>query len=329
MTVKTFRALVARKEGESQRVAFETLDTDALPAGDVLVKIDYSTVNYKDGLGVTGKGPIFKSYPMVPGIDFAGSVVESQSPAFKPGDAVLLDGFGVGESHWGGFAQYARVKSEWLVPIPKGLDAWGAMAIGTAGFTAMLSVMALEEHGLQKDKEVCVTGAAGGVGSFAIFLLAKLGCKVVAVSGRPDTAPYLQSLGAAEVVGRDVLAPNKRPLQSMRWGGAIDSVGGDMLASLLAQMNYGATVAACGLAGGMALNTTVAPFILRGVALQGIDSVNCPMPRRVKAWERLSTLCDAATLRSIATTVQFDDLPKVAADILAGTVRGRVVVALS
>lgn len=330
MSGETFKALVVDQAGEN-RASLQQLRKDQLPAGDVLVRVAYSTVNYKDGLAVTGQGKILRSFPIVPGIDLSGTVEESSSPAFKPGDPVLVTGFGIGEQYWGGFSQYARVKSEWLVPLPAGLTLRQAMGIGTAGFTAMLSVMALEERGLRPGgRAVVVTGAAGGVGSVAVAILARLGYHVVASTGRRELQEYLLSLGAREILDRSVLAtPSNRPLESERWGGAVDTVGGETLASLLRTMARGASVAACGLAGGSALHTTVMPFILRGVALIGIDSTMCPQDRRLAAWDRLTRDLPLDALESMIEVVSLEDVPAISQEILKGRIRGRVVVDMS
>lgn len=327
----SFDALVLSQHADgSVHPAIQQLTPDDLPAGDVLVQVSHSGLNYKDGLAVTNTGKIVRSFPMVPGIDFAGTVVASQSPAYAVGDAVVLTGWGVGERHWGGFAGMARVSADWLVPLPAGLTPKQAMGIGTAGFTAMLSVLALEEHGVTPAAgEVVVTGAAGGVGSIAIALLAQLGYRVVASTGRTEQHAYLHELGAAECIGREVLsAASKRPLESSRWAGAVDTVGGDTLAGILRTMNVGGSVAACGLAGGIHLNTTVMPFILRGVNLLGIESVNCPLPRRLLAWERLVRDLPLAKLEAMIETARLADVPRLAAAIVAGQVRGRIVIEL-
>jgi len=326
-----FDALVLTQHADGTvQAAIQQLTPADLPAGDVLVQVSYSGLNYKDGLAVTNTGKIVRSFPMVPGIDFAGTVIESQSPTYAVGDAVVLTGWGVGERHWGGYAGMARVSADWLVPLPAGLTPKQAMGIGTAGFTAMLSVLALEEHGVTPDAgEVVVTGAAGGVGSIAVALLAQLGYRVVASTGRTEQHAYLHELGAAECIGREVLAaPSKRPLESSRWAGAVDTVGGDTLAGVLRTMNAGGSVAACGLAGGSHLNTTVMPFILRGVNLLGIESVNCPLPRRRLAWERLVRDLPLAKLEAMIETARLADVPRLAAAIVAGQVRGRVVIEL-
>jgi acrylyl-CoA reductase (NADPH) len=285
-------------------------------------------LNYKDGMILRGLGRLVRQYPHIPGVDFAGTVEKSSHPAFQPGDPVLLTGWRVGEQYWGGHAQKARVKGEWLVPIPQGLTSRRAMAIGTAGFTAMLAVMALEDHGLRPDAgEVLVTGAAGGVGSVAVAVLAKLGYQVAASTGRADTHAYLKSLGATTIVPREELAePSKRPLESERWAGCIDSVGSTTLARVLTQMRYRGAVAAVGLAGGPALETTVVPFLLRGVSLLGIDSVMCEMPRRRAAWARLVADLPVDKLDQITTVAGLADLPRLADEILKGRIRGRVVI---
>jgi acrylyl-CoA reductase (NADPH) len=324
-----FRALVLR-EREVGKVAstIEDLAEDALPPGDVTVAVQYSTLNYKDGLILQGLGRLVRKYPHVPGIDFAGTVETSASPEFKPGDPVLLTGWRVGELHWGGYAQKARAKAGQLVRLPDGLSAKRAMAIGTAGFTAMLAVMALEDHGLSPDKgDVLVTGAAGGVGSVAVAVLAKLGYRVAASTGRAETHDYLRGLGAAEIVDRATLAqPPAKPLEAERWAGAVDAVGSITLATILTQLKYGGSVAACGLAGGNDLPTTVIPFLLRGVNLLGIDSVMAPVERRRKAWERLVRDLPMDKLDAMIETVPLADLPGLAPKILKGGIRGRVVV---
>jgi acrylyl-CoA reductase (NADPH) len=323
----TFQALVVDRHDDRVQAAIKTLQVNDLPDGDVLVSIAYSSLNYKDGLAITGKGKIIRNYPMVPGIDFAGTVVESQSPNFKPGDQVVLTGWGVGERHWGGFSQMARVKAEWLVPLPDGLTMEQAMGVGSAGFTAMLCVMALEEHGLTPgEREVVVTGASGGVGSAAIAILSNLGYRVVASTGRATLHDYLRELGAHSFLDREELAGQKKPLESERWAGAVDSVGGTTLANLLASMAYGGSVAACGLAGGSDLPATVFPFILRGVNLLGIDSVQCPPERRRTAWQRVLRDLSGEKLENMMQTVPLESLLSLGDEILKGQVRGRVVV---
>ena len=326
MTDTTFRALVADQKDGAQTVDLKRWSDADLPDGDVTVEVAWSSLNYKDGLALTGKGRILRKFPMVPGIDFAGTVVESASPDYKPGDGVVLTGWGVGESWSGGFAERARVKAGWLVPLPDGLDARHAMAVGTAGFTAMLCVMALERHGIDRAREVLVTGAAGGVGSVAVRLLANLGYKVAASTGRPEQADYLRSLGAGVIVDRAELAQPSKPLLTERWGGAVDTVGSTTLATVLAGTVYGCAVAACGLAGGPDLPATVMPFILRNVALLGVDSVNCPRERRIEAWQRIAWELPPETLDAVTTEISLEDLPAQGGEILKGRVRGRTVV---
>ena len=323
-----FRALVLEEEGGKPVPRIEDMDESRLPAGDVTVRIERSTLNYKDGMILQGLGRLVRQYPHIPGIDFAGTVEQSESPDFRVGDPVVLTGWRVGEVHWGGFAEKARVKAEWLVRRPPGLDAEQAMAIGTAGLTAMLSVLALERHGLAKGAgEVLVTGAAGGVGSVAIALLSALGHRVAASTGRPQERGYLEGLGAAEIVDRASLAePPSRPLQAERWAGAVDAVGGTTLATILTQLKYRASVAACGLAGGSDLPASVIPFLLRGVNLLGIDSVMCPIELRREAWTRLAQDLPKERLRSITRTVPLSEVPALAPRILKGEVRGRLVV---
>lgn len=324
----SFQALVLNEADGKVSSQFETLDDSRLPDGDVTVAVEYSTLNYKDGMVLSGIGRLVRSYPHVPGIDFAGTVVESASPKFKTGDKVVLTGWRVGEMHWGGYAERARVKADWLVPLPAGLSTRQAMAVGTAGFTAMLAVIALEKHGLEPGAgEVLVTGAAGGVGSTAVALLAKLGYQVVASTGRPEQGDYLKALGAAELIDRATLSEKPaRPLDRERWAGAVDAVGGNTLATLLTQLKYMASVASCGLAGGSDLPATVIPFLLRGVNLLGIDSVMCPYEPRVEAWQRVARDLPLDTLESIIDEVSFDALPGLAKKILSGGVRGRTVV---
>lgn len=324
MANDSFKALVLEQRDGRIDATIQELATSALPAGDVLVDIAYSTLNYKDGLAITGRGKIIRQFPMVPGIDFAGTVAESQHPDYHPGDAVLLTGWGVGERHWGGLAQRARVKGDWLVPLPAGLDARSAMAVGTAGFTAMLCVLALEQHGLTPGREVLVTGAAGGVGSVAVALLAQAGHKVVASTGRAEAADYLHALGAVDVIGR--LPAEGRPLESERWAGVVDTVGGATLAAALRSTANGGGVAACGNAGGIELNTTVFPFILRGVNLLGIESVQYPRGARPAAWARIAHDLPANTLERMVQGIALHDVPAYAAQIVDGKVRGRVVV---
>jgi acrylyl-CoA reductase (NADPH) len=322
-----FKGIVIEKDEAGYRAAVNDIDAAQLPEGDVTVAVDYSTLNYKDGLAITGKGPVVRKFPMVPGIDLVGTVEASDSAEWKVGDKVILNGWGVGETHWGGLAQKARLKGEWLVPLPAALSPRQAMAIGTAGYTAMLCVMALERHGVTPAKgEVVVTGAAGGVGSVAVALLARLGYTVVAVSGRPEEAEYLKGLGAAEVMERAAFAAPGKPLARERWAGGVDVVGSHVLANLCASMKYGGVVAACGLAGGMDLPATVAPFILRGVTLAGIDSVMAPREVRIEAWRRLATDLDLSRLAVMTKEVGLAEAIPLAAQLLEGKVRGRLVV---
>ena len=325
-----FRALVLEKTAAGLAEAhIQTLDDSALPAGDVAVAVEYSTLNYKDGLCLSPSGSgLVRSYPHVGGVDFSGTVEASDDPRYTPGDKVVLTGWRVGEVHWGGYATKARVKADWLVPLPAGLTTRGAMAVGTAGLTSMLAVMALESHGLTPDKgEVLVTGAAGGVGSVAVALLAHLGYRVAAVTGRPETESYLRGLGAAHILPRADLAETvKRPLEPETWAGCIDAVGGAMLARVLGQMNYGASVAAVGLAGGSALPASVIPFLLRGVNLLGIDSVMRPYADRLAAWKRVARDLPMDKLDGMIQPATLADLPALGAAILKGEVKGRVVV---
>ena len=323
-----FKALLLTKtEVPAPQVAITELDEAQLPAGDVLVQVSHSTLNYKDALAITGKAPVVRSWPMVPGIDFAGAVLESSDPRYRPGDAVLLNGWGVGESHWGGLAQKVRVKADWLLPLPAGLTAAQAMAIGTAGYTAMLCVMALQRNGLLPAQgPVLVTGANGGVGSIAIALLARLGFEVHASTGRLAEAEHLKALGATDIIDRATLNTPGKPLQKERWAGAVDSVGSHTLANVCAGIRYGGVVAACGLAQGMDFPSTVAPFILRGVTLAGVDSVMAPHARRAEAWQRLARELPAELLPRNTETISLADAAGAAARLLAGQVRGRVVV---
>lgn len=329
VTPDNFPALVLREQDGATQAAFETLSAADLPPGDVLIRVHYSSLNYKDGLAVTGKGKVIRQFPMVPGIDLAGTVERSESPDWQPGEAVLVTGWGVGEAHWGGYAGFARMKSAWLTRLPAGLSLEHSMTIGTAGFTAMLGVMALEEHGVQPGgKPVLVTGAGGGVGSVAVALLAGRGYTVAASTGRADLEPYLKSLGASRIVPRDALARPSKPMESETWAGAIDSVGGQTLATLYSQIERHGAAAVCGLAGGHQLQTTVFPLILRGVSLLGIDSVYCPPARRQTAWNRLAAELSPAQLDVMTTRISLADVPRWAETILAGAVRGRVVVTL-
>lgn len=323
----TFKALYVEKSEAGYGARLTQLPREALPAGDVTVRVERSTLNYKDALALTGKAPVVRSFPMVPGIDFAGTVEESADPAWKPGDAVILNGWGVGETHWGGLAQLARVNGAWLVAKPAALSAEQAMAIGTAGYTAMLCVMALQRNGVTPDKgDIVVTGAAGGVGSVAIALLARAGYRVLAATGRREEEAYLKNLGAAELIDRAELSGPGKPLGKERWAGAVDTVGSHTLANVCAQTRYGGTVAACGLAQGMDFPATVAPFILRGVTLAGVDSVMAPLERRREAWARLAAELDPALLASMTTRTDLAGALAMAPDLLAGKVRGRLVV---
>lgn len=325
-----FKALVVNKDEETGKTsaAVEELSLDQLPETEVTVAVEYSTVNYKDGLCVGPGGGLVRKYPHIPGIDFAGTVEESSDDRYKPGDKVVLTGWRVGEAHWGGYSQKARVRADWLVPLPEGLTTRQAMAVGTAGFTAMLAVMALESQGLEKNHgPVLVTGAAGGVGSVATAILANLGYEVAGVTGRPETADYLKSLGATQIVPReDLNETTKRPLEAEMWAGCVDAVGGDMLARVLGQMKYGTSVAAVGLAGGAGLPATVIPFLLRGVNLLGIDSVMQPYENRLKAWQRIAEDLPMDKLEAMIVPATMSDLPSLGRDILKGQVKGRVVV---
>jgi acrylyl-CoA reductase (NADPH) len=323
-----FQALLVTQTDGKFDATIQKLQPEALPPGDVLIRVGYSSLNYKDGLAVTGKPGVIRKYPMVPGVDLAGTVEESSSPNFKAGDKVVVTGCGTSETLWGGYSQYARLAAEYVVPLPSGFNLQQAMGIGTAGFTAMQSVMALEEHGvIPGGREVVVTGAAGGVGSVAIAILGKLGYKVVASSGRAELHDYLRGLGASEIIDRNVLsAPSKRPLDSERWAAGIDNVGGDTLAGLLRSVVIGGSVASCGLAGGAALNTSVFPFILRGVNLLGIDSVRVPNQRRREIWARLARDLPTNLLDSMIQVKPLADVFQLGEEILAGKVRGRTVI---
>ena len=323
-----FKGILLREQDGKVSAALEDIDEAQLPAGDVTVDVQYSTLNYKDGMILKGMGRLVRQYPHVPGVDFAGKISASSAPGWNVGDEVILTGWRVGETHWGGYAQKARVKSDWLVKLPAGMSTKQAMAIGTAGFTAMLAVMALQQHGVTPDKgEVLVTGAAGGVGSVAVAVLHKLGYTVAASTGRPETHDYLKSLGASSIVDRATLAVlPARPMESERWAGCVDAVGGPTLANVLASLKHRGSAASCGLAGGNKLETTVIPFLLRGVNLLGIDSVSSPRPERETAWNRLAKELDPKALESITSLISLEDLPGKAGDILAGKVRGRLVV---
>ncbi|MET3908157.1 acrylyl-CoA reductase (NADPH) [Bradyrhizobium sp. S3.3.6] len=323
----TFKAIRIDKADKGTTAALTQFDEAELMDGDVTVRVEWSTLNYKDGLALTGKAPVVRRFPMIAGIDFAGTVEASSHPQWKAGDKVVCTGWGMGETHLGAYAEKARVKGDWLVALPQGLSARDAMAIGTAGFTAMLSVLALEKHGVSpKSGPVVVTGAAGGVGSVAIAVLSWLGYHVIASTGRASEADYLKSLGAAEVIDRNELSAPPKPLAKERWAGGVDSVGSTTLANLLSMTRYGGAIAACGLAAGMDLPSSVAPFILRGVCLLGIDSVMCPIDPRKAAWQRLASDLDRSKLSEITTEIPFAEVPEWGAKILAGQVRGRIVV---
>ncbi|HEY1310907.1 MAG TPA: MDR family oxidoreductase [Pseudolabrys sp.] len=325
--VVTFKAIVIEKAESGTKAALADFDEANLMDGDVTVAVEYSTLNYKDALAITGKAPVVRRFPMIAGIDFAGTVEASSHAAWKPGDKVILNGWGCGETHLGAYGGKARVKGDWLVRLPASMSAREAMAIGTAGYTAMLAVMALEGHGLTPERgPIAVTGAAGGVGSVATAILAKLGFTVHAVTGRPQETDYLKALGASEIVERKELAGPPKPLAKERWAGAVDAVGSTTLANLLSMTRYGGAVAACGLAGGMDLPTSVAPFILRGVCLYGIDSVMCPIERRREAWKRLETGLGRQKLASMTREIGLSEVPEAAVSLMAGQVRGRIVV---
>lgn len=325
--MNAFKAIVIDKAEGGQTVAVRGFDEADLMDGDVTVRVTHSTVNYKDGLALTGKAPVVRRFPMIPGIDFAGVVEASSHPDFKPGDGVVLNGWGLGETHLGAYAEKARVKGDWLIHLPRGLSPAQAMAIGTAGYTAMLCLLALERHGLTPDRgPAVVTGASGGVGSVAIALLAQAGWHVIASTGRPQEANYLKGLGAVEIVGREELSGPGRPLAKERWAAGIDSVGSHTLANLLSMTKENGAIAACGLAQGMDLPSSVAPFILRGVALLGVNSVTTPKPLRIKAWDRLARDLDQDKLAAMTTTIGFDQVIEAGRDILDGRVRGRLVV---
>lgn len=322
-----FKGILIEKDESGYRASVQTLDEAQLPEGNVTVRVSHSTLNYKDGLAMTGRGPVVRKFPMVPGIDLVGMVEDSSHPDYRSGDAVLLNGWGVGEGHWGGLAQKARLNGDWLVPLPAAFTPQQAMAIGTAGYTAMLCVLALERHGIKpQDGEILVTGAAGGVGSVAVAVLAKLGYTVVAATGRPQDADYLKALGAAEVVDRALFSSPGKPLGRERWAGAVDVAGSHVLANVCATTKYRGVVTACGLAAGMDFPATVAPFILRGVTLVGIDSVMCPRADRLLAWQRLATDLDVAKLGQISREVGLAEAIPLADRLLKGEVRGRVVV---
>ena len=322
-----FKGILIEKDESGYRAALKDIDEAQLPEGDVTVRVSHSTLNYKDGLAITGKAPVVRKFPMVPGIDLAGTVEHSAHPDYKEGDAVLLNGWGVGEGHWGGLAQKARLKGNWLVPLPSAFTPQQAMSIGTAGYTAMLCVLALERQGVKPgDGEIVVTGAVGGVGSVAIAVLSQLGYTVVAVSGRPEEAAYLKGLGAVEVLERAQFSAPGKPLGKERWAGAVDVVGSHTLANLCAATKYRGVLTACGLAGGMDFPASVAPFILRGVTLVGVDSVMCPRADRLEAWQRLGRDLDMSKLGVISREIGLNEVIPVAGQLLNGEVKGRVVV---
>ena len=324
-----FQAYQIGKNDDGQRCTLTQLDDSDLMEGDVTVRVEYTTLNYKDGLAITGRSPVVRKFPLTPGIDFSGTVITSEHADFKQGDEVILNGFGVGEGHSGGYAQRARVSGDWLVPLPEGLNMRQAMAIGTAGYTAMLCVMALEEHGVKPDQgDVLVTGASGGVGSVAVAILSKLGYRVVATTGRMNEKDYLLGLGAADIIDRAGFAEKARPLGKELWSGAIDVAGGNTLANVLSQLKYGGAAAICGLAESMSLPTTVAPFILRGISMYGIDSVMASIAKRKVAWARLAADLDLQLLEELSFDLDFADLAQAAEDILDGKIRGRAIVKL-
>ncbi len=322
-----FKAILIEKDDAGYRAGIKEIDEAQLPEGDVTVRVSHSTLNYKDGLAITGRGPVVRKFPLVPGIDLVGTVEQSDNPDYKSGDGVVLNGWGVGEGHWGGLAQKARLKGEWLVPLPAQFTPQQAMAVGTAGYTAMLCVLALERHGVTPEQgEILVTGAAGGVGSVAVAVLSKLGYTVVGVSGRPEEFDYVKRLGATEVLERAAFSSQGKPLARERWAGAVDVVGSHTLANVCASTKYRGVVTACGLAGGMDFPATVAPFILRGVTLAGVDSVMCPRADRLVAWQRLGTDLDLDKLGLITKEIGLAEAIPMAAQLLDGHVRGRVVV---
>jgi len=322
-----FKALVLDQVDGETKAEVKQLEVGDLPKQEALVAVEYSSLNYKDGMAVTGTGKIIREFPMVPGIDLAGKIIESDSDKYQPGDSVILTGWGVGERYWGGYTQQASAKTDWMVPMPEGLDSRKAMIIGTAGFTAMLCVMTLEEAGVTPDQgPVLVTGAAGGVGSIAVLLLSTLGYEVAAVTGRESTHEYLKGLGASQILTREEMSAQARPLESQHWAGAVDTVGGDILARVISEMKYGGAVAACGLASSFKLNTTVMPFILRNVSLRGADSVSCPVERRTRAWERLASDLPESAYNTISRTVGLDQVVEVSQEIMAGQVQGRVLI---
>lgn len=322
-----FNGILIEKDESGYRAAIKEIDDAQLPEGNVTVRVSHSTLNYKDGLAVTGKGPVVRKFPMIPGIDLVGTVEESTHPEYKAGDSVLLNGWGVGETHWGGLAQKARLNGDWLIPLPASFSPRQAMAIGTAGYTAMLCILALERHGVKPtDGEILVTGAAGGVGSVALAILSKLGYSAVAVTGRMQDADYLKSLGAVEVLERSLFSTPGKPLGKERWAGAVDVVGSHVLANVCATTKYRGVVTACGLAAGMDFPSSVAPFILRGVTLAGIDSVMCPRVDRLQAWQRLGTDLGVQKLEEISHVVGLNEAIPLASSLLKGEIRGRVIV---
>ncbi len=322
-----FKGILINKDDTGYHATIQDIDESQLPEGDVTIDVEYSTINYKDALAITGKSPIIRTFPLVPGVDLAGKVTQTSNPEFAVGDYVVLNGWGVGEKHWGGYAQKARLKGDWLIPLPNNFTSKQAMEIGTAGYTAMLCILALEKHGITPDKgEIIVSGSSGGVGSVAIALLSKLGYQVVAITGRIEEEPYLKSLGASEVMPRSAFSEAGRPLAKERWAGAVDTVGSTTLANICASTKYGGVVTACGLAGGMDFPATVAPFILRGVTLAGIDSVMAPKDIRMQAWQRLGTDLDISKLESLSNEIPLSNVIATAPDLLEGKVRGRLVV---
>ncbi|MAD76172.1 MAG: alcohol dehydrogenase [Rheinheimera sp.] len=325
-----FKAILINKDDQGYHSVLSDVDEQQLPAGDVTVKVVASTINYKDALAITGKAPVVRSFPMVPGIDLVGEVLQSDSKRFSVGDKVLLNGFGVGEGHWGGLAEKARLKSDWLIPLPSAITAEHAMAVGTAGYTAMLCVLALQKHGITPEQgEVLVTGANGGVGSYAVRLLSKMGYQVVAATGRPDESAYLKKLGAVDILPRSQFSEPGKPLQKERWAAVVDCVGSHTLANACASTRYGGAVAACGLAQGMDFPSSVAPFILRGVTLYGIDSVMRPLADRVQAWQQLSDILSPEDFDTISHVISLDQVIESATALLAGKVQGRVIVKMA
>ncbi len=321
------KAILITKDDDTYKAELSEVSEDQMPEGDVTVAVDYSTLNYKDGLAITGKSPVVRKFPMVPGVDIAGTIESSRSDKFKAGDKIILNGWGVGETHWGGLAEKARLNADWLVPLPDAFSTKQAMAIGTAGYTAMLCVMALEKQGVTPDKgDIIVSGAVGGVGSVAVSLLAKLGYSVIASTGRPDQADYLKELGASDIINRDELSAAGRPLGKERWAGAVDTVGSHTLANICAGTKYGGVVTACGLAQGFDFPATVMPFILRGVILNGIDSVQCPIATRIEAWNRLAKDLDTSHIDLITHEIKLSEAIDAAGDLMKGTIRGRIVV---